>query len=63
MSLPLIFAENHIPLEKLSYYSLTTISFSLKILFAPFVDIFYSPRFGKRKRYDLTIIILVTSFL
>jgi MFS family permease len=56
-SLPLIFAENNVPLEKLGFYSLTTIFFSLKILFAPFVDIFYSNRIGKRKRY-LTSLIL-----
>lgn len=50
-SLPMIFAEYKVPLEYLGLYHLTTLGFSVKIFFAPFVDIFYFENFGKRKRY------------
>jgi PAT family acetyl-CoA transporter-like MFS transporter 1 len=53
ISLPLIFKEKGISYESLSLFSLVSIPFSLKILWAPLVDTYYLRTIGQRKSWIL----------
>lgn len=57
-SLPLIFKEKGASYESLSLFSLVSIPFSLKILWAPFVDTFYFKQIGRRKSWIIPTQIL-----
>lgn len=57
-SLPLIFKEKGASYESLSLFSLVSIPFSLKILWAPFVDTFYFQQIGRRKSWIIPTQIL-----
>ena len=44
-SIPLILKERRVSYEGLSLFSLVSLPFSLKIVWAPIVDTFYLPRY------------------
>lgn len=50
-SIPLILKEKGASYEALSLFSLVSIPFSLKLIWAPFVDCFYNVSFGRRKTW------------
>jgi PAT family acetyl-CoA transporter-like MFS transporter 1 len=50
-SIPLILKEKGASYEALSLFSLVSVPFSLKLIWAPLVDSFYSLSFGRRKTW------------
>jgi PAT family acetyl-CoA transporter-like MFS transporter 1 len=50
-SIPLILKEKGASYDALSLFSLVSMPFSLKLIWAPFVDCFYSTSFGRRKTW------------
>jgi PAT family acetyl-CoA transporter-like MFS transporter 1 len=50
-SIPLILKEKGASYEALSLFSLVSVPFSLKLIWAPFVDSYYSASFGRRKTW------------
>lgn len=50
-SIPLILKEKGASYDALSLFSLVSMPFSLKLIWAPFVDCFYSATFGRRKTW------------
>jgi PAT family acetyl-CoA transporter-like MFS transporter 1 len=54
-SIPLILKEKGVSYESLSLFSLVTIPFSMKILWAPFVDSYYIAKFGRRKSWLIPV--------
>lgn len=50
-SIPLILKEKGASYEALSLFSLVSVPFSLKLIWAPLVDSFYSLKFGRRKTW------------
>jgi len=48
-SIPIILVSNKISIEDLGFFSIVTLPFSLKILWAPIVDCLYFPQVGRRK--------------
>ena len=54
-SIPLILKEKGASYEALSLFSLVTIPFSMKILWAPMVDSYYIAKFGRRKSWLIPI--------
>lgn len=57
-SIPLILKEKNSSYEALSLFSLVSIPFSLKLLWAPFVDSYYSSWFGRRKTWLVPVQLL-----
>eukprot|EP01032_Pedospumella_encystans_P010456 gene10456-12216_t len=57
-SIPLILKEKGASYEALSLFSLVSIPFSLKLIWAPFVDCFYSISFGRRKTWLVPVQLL-----
>lgn len=57
-SLPLIFKEKGASFESLSLFSLVSIPFSLKIIWAPLVDSLYFPSIGRRKTWLIPVQLL-----
>jgi PAT family acetyl-CoA transporter-like MFS transporter 1 len=45
-TIAIIFAEKRIPLSVLAPLSFTQYPYTLKVLFAPFLDAYYWPKFG-----------------
>ena len=62
-SIPLIFKERGVGYESLSLFSLVSTPFSLKLLWAPFVDTYYVKSFGRRKSWLVPIQILTGLFM
>ena len=54
-SIPLILKERGISYEGLSLFSLVSLPFSLKLLWAPFVDSCYLPHIGRRKSWLIPV--------
>lgn len=54
-SIPLILKERNVSYESLSLFSLVSIPFSLKLLWAPFVDSLYFKSFGRRKSWLIPV--------
>lgn len=54
-SIPLILKEKGASYESLSLFSLVTVPFSMKILWAPFVDSYYIAKLGRRKSWLIPI--------
>lgn len=54
-SLPLLLKERGVSYESLSLFSLVSLPFSLKILWAPIIDTYYSSSFGRRKTWLVPI--------
>lgn len=50
-SIPLILKEKGASYEALSLFSLVSVPFSLKLIWAPLVDTYYNPSFGRRKTW------------
>jgi PAT family acetyl-CoA transporter-like MFS transporter 1 len=57
-SIPLILKEKGSTYESLSLFSLVSLPFSLKILWAPIVDTYYLKYFGRRKSWIIPIQII-----
>lgn len=57
-SIPLILKENGVSYEGLSLFSLVSLPFSLKLLWAPLVDSCYLPEVGRRKTWLIPVQIL-----
>lgn len=57
-SIPLIMKERGVSYEGLSLFSLVSIPFSLKLLWAPLVDSCYFKRLGRRKTWIIPVQIL-----
>eukprot|EP01035_Chromulina_nebulosa_P038169 gene38169-51547_t len=57
-SIPLILKEKGVSYESLSLFSLVSLPFSLKLLWAPVVDSFYFKSFGRRKSWLIPVQIL-----
>lgn len=62
-SIPLILMEHDVSYEALSLFSLVSLPFSLKIIWAPIVDTFYVPSFGRRKTWLVPIQLLTVRVL
>lgn len=54
-SIPIILRENGVSYENLSIFSLVSLPFSLKLLWAPLVDSIYIPSVGRRKSWLVPI--------
>ncbi|RYG58862.1 hypothetical protein EON64_20860, partial [archaeon] len=54
-SIPLLLKEKGSSYEALSLFSLVTTPFSMKIIWAPIVDTYYIPSFGRRKSWLVPI--------
>lgn len=54
-SIPLILKEKGASYESLSFFSLVSLPFSFKILWAPFVDSIYLKSFGRRKSWTVPV--------
>lgn len=54
-SIPIILRENGVSYENLSIFSLVSLPFSLKLLWAPIVDTIYIPSFGRRKSWLIPV--------
>jgi len=67
-SIPIILVSNKLSIEELGLFSIVTIPFSLKILWAPIVDCLYLPQVGRRKCWLIPtqilcgLLMLVTGF-
>lgn len=57
-SIPMLLKERGVSYEALSLFSLVSIPFSLKIIWAPFVDTFYLQSFGRRKTWLVPVQLL-----
>jgi PAT family acetyl-CoA transporter-like MFS transporter 1 len=57
-SVPIILRENGSTYEQLSLFSLVSLPFSLKLLWAPLVDSIYSPSIGRRKSWLIPVQLL-----
>jgi PAT family acetyl-CoA transporter-like MFS transporter 1 len=57
-SIPLIMKERGVSYEGLSLFSLVSIPFSLKLLWAPLVDSCYFKRLGRRKTWIIPVQLL-----
>lgn len=57
-SIPLILKEKGASYEALSLFSLVSIPFSLKLIWAPLVDCYYSASFGRRKTWLVPVQLL-----
>eukprot|EP01038_Epipyxis_sp_PR26KG_P012819 gene12819-17189_t len=57
-SIPLIMKEKGVSYAGLSLFSLVSLPFSMKLLWAPFVDSIYFPKFGRRKSWLVPIQLL-----
>jgi PAT family acetyl-CoA transporter-like MFS transporter 1 len=57
-SVPLLMKERGVSYEGLSLFSLVSIPFSLKLMWAPLVDSCYIPRFGRRKTWLVPVQLL-----
>jgi MFS transporter, PAT family, solute carrier family 33 (acetyl-CoA transportor), member 1 len=54
-SIPIIMRENGVSYENISIFSLVSLPFSLKLLWAPLVDSIYLPSIGRRKSWLIPI--------
>lgn len=57
-SIPMIMKENGASYQALSLFSLVSIPFSLKLLWAPLVDSIYFSRMGRRKTWLIPVQLL-----
>jgi len=58
-SVPLILKERNVSFSDLGTFSLNSWPFSLKLLWAPFVDSLYIERFGRRKSWLIPVQVLI----
>ena len=54
-TLPVFLVEKGVLLSEIAVLYMLSIPFSLKLLFAPFLDVYYSNSFGKRKSYIVPV--------
>ncbi|RWS23672.1 acetyl-coenzyme A transporter 1-like protein [Leptotrombidium deliense] len=54
-AVPLILVNKGVTYEKQALYSFVGWPFSIKLLWAPIIDSFYSPRFGRRKSWFIPV--------
>jgi len=61
-SLEIILTSQGAKYTELGVFSLIMVPFSFKIFFAPFLDIYYFKKFGKRKTYIVPILYILCGF-
>ena len=55
IAIPILLVENKFSYQQIGIFSFAATFFTLKIMWAPFLDIFFIPKIGKRKTYIIPI--------